>query len=68
MGILDGDCERQHDHNRILSQQGVSVRGERIRTYTGVPHRLKLGTSIVMIVPGLHPLVDPIGTILSKRI
>ena len=29
-GILDGDRERHLDHNRILSQQGVSVRVKRI--------------------------------------
>ena len=64
VGILDGDRERHLDHNRILLQRSVSVKDERIRTYMRVPRRPKSGTSIMMIVSGLHP----IRTILSKHI
>ena len=56
VGILDGNCERHLDHNRILPQQSVSVRNERIRKYMRVPHRPKSGISIVMIVSGQHPI------------
>ena len=68
VGILDRDCERHMNHNRILSPQSVSVRDERIRTDMRVPHRPKSGTPIVMIVSDLHDIVDSIATILSKRI
>ena len=68
VGILDGDCERHLDHNRILSQQSISVPYERTRTYMRVPHHAKSGTSIIMIVSGLHPIVDLIRTIVSKHI
>ena len=68
VGILDGDRERHLDHNPILLQKSVSVRDERIRTYMRVPHRPESGTSIVLTVTGLIPIVDLIGTILSKRL
>ena len=67
--ILDGDRERHPDHNRNLSRQSVSVRDDaRIRTCMRVPHRHKSETPSVMIVSGLHSIVDSIGTILSKCI
>ena len=37
MIIHNRDRERHLDHNRIWSQKSVSVREERIRTYTRVP-------------------------------
>ena len=68
VGILDRDCDRHMDHNRILSQQSVSVRDERIRTDMRVPNPPKSGTPILMTISDLHDIVDSIGTVLSKRI
>ena len=68
VAIIDGDHESHLDHYRILSQQSVSGRDEHIRTYMRVPHRPKSGTLIVIVVSGLHPIVDPIRTIISNRI
>ena len=66
VGILDGDRKIHLIHNRIMSQQIVMARDERIRIYA-LATSSSLGTPIIMIVSDVYPIVDSIGTILSKH-